>query len=171
MDGPRLHQPSTTTQPAASVGARQRVSPGLAGQEEWSPVAGENPRPLIPPGEYDAICTKAGRREMVLWKRAVIALEFRVFEGPYMNTQVERFYPAKNRVGRSCAYYREWSIAAGRAPRRGERMRPSKFLGKLFRVEVQTVASDQRQNPLPPPVQYSKVARLLELLATNEADP
>jgi len=43
-----------------------------------------------------------------------------------------------------------------------------KFTGKLFRVRVATVTTDAYQEKLPPVLQYSKTAAILELVQTNE---
>ncbi|MGD0921687.1 MAG: hypothetical protein ABSA70_08005 [Terriglobia bacterium] len=113
--------------------------------------------------------TRARKRDLKLWKREGIVVDFQILDGPFQGTVLERFYSITPRVGTISSFYREWVVAANRLPRRGEHLRASKFCGKLFRVEVATVKKDWNQKELPKLLQYSKVARVLELLASNEA--
>ena len=80
-----------------------------------------------------------------------------------------RYFSAETAGKRRSDYCREWVIAnQGIAPFRGDRMPCKKFTGKLFRVRVLTVCTDAYQEKLPPALQYSKVAAILELVQTNE---
>jgi hypothetical protein len=136
--------------------------------EAWAPVCSDSPRPLIPEGRHEAMCVKVRKQTLPLWKREVAVLEFRILDGPHANTALERFHRVTGSVGRHSSFYREWTIAASRLPKRGEHMRASKFCGKLFLVEVRTVKRDRDQRESPQALWYSKVARVLELLVSNE---
>ena len=80
-----------------------------------------------------------------------------------------RYYSAGTAGKKRSNYNREWVIAnQGIPPSRGDRMPYKKFTGKLFKVRVKTVSTDAYQEKLPPGLQYSKVAAILELVQTNE---
>ncbi len=82
---------------------------------------------------------------------------------------MERFYPATKRVGRNSAYLREWVCANQDVqPRRRDRLPLSKFVGKVFTVQVDTVERTWDGRRHPRALQYSKVAAILDLQATNE---
>jgi hypothetical protein len=137
---------------------------------EWAPIAGDDPRPLVPPGEYTLLCTDAERKMYPFYRRAAVVLSLRICEGPYQGIVLQRFYnvPADATIGRGSAYWREWTLAnQGVPPRRRERMALAKFKGKLFTGEVVTVEVD-RDGAALANAMYSKVARLTELLVTNE---
>ena len=135
-------------------------------------VAADAPRPLIPPGIYDAQCTRAERRHFMIFHRDVIVLTFRITEaGPYMGVILERFLhrPEDGKIRCGSHYYREWVVAnSDELPHRRDKMARRKFVGKIFRVQVVTVSTDRNQANLGG-ASYSKVSRLLALVATNEA--
>ncbi len=104
-----------------------------------------------------------------LFKREIIVLRFQVVEGAFVGTPLERFYPARKKVGRNSAYLREWVCANQDVqPRRRDRLPLSKFVGKVFTVEVATVQRTWDGRRHPGSLQYSKVAAILELQTTNE---
>jgi hypothetical protein len=136
---------------------------------EWAPVADYNPRPLIPPGEYVAGCISARKDRYPGFKRDGIVLVLETFEGPHTGVKLERYYPAATAGRRTSNYFREWVIASGgRIPQRCDRMPPSKFKGKLFRVRVETVTKGWHGRDNPEALHYSKVAEILSLEVTNE---
>ena len=162
MDGER---PKTST-PHKS---KSNISQRLGRSEKWVPICDSDPRPLVPENEYTAGCTAARRFHHPIYKREVISLELMVLAEPYVGTRLERFYSATHRVGRNSVYLREWTIAnGGRPPKRKDRMSLCKFEGKIFLVRVKTVKKAWDGNLHPEGLRYSKVAAILELLATNE---
>jgi hypothetical protein len=87
-----------------------------------------------------------------------------------MGIVIERFYNvlADRKIPRGSDYFREWILANGGVkPHRRERMHKKKFAGKLFRASVLTVTTNRRGIDVGGAA-YSKAARLVELLATNE---
>ena len=137
---------------------------------KWAPTATENPRPLVPEQQCEATCVAHKITFQKLYNRNVLVLTFQLLDEQYPGVRLQRYLPVSKRAGRSSAYYREWVIAnAGILPRRGDRLSPKKFHGKLFRVEVKTVRSGWHGRPLPETLCYSKVAAVLELLVTNES--
>ena len=147
--------------------AYSRQPADRAVEEKWVPICADDPRPLIPPGDYFAVCTKGRKFRHPMFKREVIALHFQIFDGLFVGTPLERYYPATKRVGRNSTFLREWTIAnQDRPPLRQDRLPLNKFTRKLFLVRVETIerAWDGRRHSSP----YSKVAAILSLEVTNE---
>ncbi len=102
-----------------------------------------------------------------MFKRDVVALHFQIFDGAFVGTPLQRYYPATKRVGRNSTYLREWVLAnQGQPPLRQDRLSLSKFTGKLFLIRVETIERtwDGQRHSAP----YSKVGAILSLEATNE---
>ncbi len=141
--------------------------------EEWAPLSNDDPRPLIPEGQYQALCKDAKVTTLRMYKRRVAALNFVILgtgDGDHGGTPVQRFYRVADRQSRNSIYYREWTIAnGGIPPGRRDRMPPAKFEGKVFKVLVMTVERAWDGKRHPKGLRYSKVAEIIELLATNEA--
>jgi hypothetical protein len=137
---------------------------------EWAPVADDDPRALVPPGRYSLYCIAAERIFYAVYRRAAVVLSLRIFAGPHEGTLLRRFYnvPADAKIRLGSHYWREWVIAnQGVQPHRRERMAMRKFVNKLFTGEVVTVGVSWDGSALASAA-YSKVARLIELLTTNE---
>ena len=64
----------------------------------------------------------------------------------------------------SSKYTRAWIIAAGRTPKRADRLTPKVFEGKLFKVRVRVVEQNSRKQPLAPDQRYSVIDDVLECL-------
>lgn len=147
---------------------------------DWSPVFEFEPRPLIPDGNYVCLCLGGRKFYNPMFKREVAVLRFQPIDGAFVGTPLERFFPVTKRfdrklkrmreyVGRNSTYLREWTIAnQDKPPRRRDRMPLSKFFGKVFLVQLETIerAWDGRLHPSS--LRYSKVAAILSLEATNE---
>lgn len=134
------------------------------------PICEDDPRPLIPEGTYDAVCSHARRHLHPGFKREVIKLDLQIWDGPYNGVILSRYFPSQSAGRRGSGFYREWTVAnRGVPPRRRDRMALSKFKGKLFRVRVKTVERSWDGRTLPPSLFYSKVGEILELLQTNDA--
>ncbi len=135
------------------------------------PVAGSPPA-RIPEGEYDAYCyavetgTGHGGQKKVF-------LKFRIHGGPYDGT--EQFmacnhYPKRELRPRH-KYHREWTLAMGRMPHKGERLALKVFPKRLYRVLVRDT---QRKHPhgklMPDALQYSVVDTIIEPLTGGCGD-
>ena len=159
-------------QPHCRTSATQKQTTTHVHQEqeaESTPVCDRDPAPLVPDGEYPASCKSAKRYRNPRYKRDEIVLTFVLYECEKAGTEVMRYFAASTAGRPRSNYNREWVIAnQGIPPSRGDRMPYKKFAGKLFRVRVSTVTTDAYQEKLPPALQYSKVAAILELVQTNE---
>jgi hypothetical protein len=133
------------------------------------PVCAQNPAPRVTAGEFLASCKTARKYQNPRFKREEIVLQFVLCDCKCAGTTLCRYYSAMTAGKPRSNYNREWVIAnQGAPPLRGDRMPYKKFVGKLFGVRVNTVTTDAYQEKLPPSLQYSKVAAILELVQTNE---
>lgn len=139
--------------------------------DEWEPIAADDPSARIPAGEYDVFCTRAERRFYAVFHRSAIVLSLKIESEPYGGITVERYYniPRDGKIRRGSDYFREWVLAnEGLKPLRRERMAKKKFVDKLFRARVITVTKNRLGQNLDASLAYSKVCQLLELLVSNE---
>jgi hypothetical protein len=155
---------------STSVRAPRPAPPIEASDDDWAPTALDDARPLVPPGEYMALCYRTKVVYHRAFKRRLILADFQIADGEFQGTHLQRFYTAVELVERGSSYYKEWTVAnGGVAPRRRDRMAPRKLAGKVFKVEVRTVEKGWDGRALPEALRYSKVAALTELVTTNEA--
>jgi hypothetical protein len=109
--------------------------------------------PLIAPGVYSAIGNGTVRQRFMFktWK---LGVGFTVLvhgpEQPDEQVKLERWFHIdqdrgpRRRIaaGRHSDYRREWCIATGRRPSRGDRLAPSVFARVMFKVQVKTVVKN-----------------------------
>jgi hypothetical protein len=134
-------------------------------------------QPRVPDGGYLALCTHVhhdrhsrnyGERVYLYFQLCDCAHEGKTIRGYLKPSR----WPTSN-------FYRSWAIARGGPPKsRNTKMSARVFYGKLFRVLTVTVkpkhriaGADGKMRPgpsLPESFWYSKVACILELIATNE---
>ena len=142
------------------------------------PGFGPRARPypvLLPEGEYLAACVSAfgPYRSRAYGEKTY--LTFQIVEGAHAGTKLPAYFrPSSYPTSR---WYRMWSIANDAPPSRNCKLSARKFLGKGFRVLVQTVRPRHRITQpdgklvagpeLPEFLQYSKVAAILALEVTN----
>src|SRR3984893_6432931 len=139
--------------------------------DDFAPVLADELRPLIPEGDYQAMCVAARRVNIPQFRREMVCLDMRIFDGEHEGTTLKRFLNIRRdgKIGRNSTYLREWVIAnQGQAPDRKDRMTLKKFTGKLFKVSVGTVKKAFDAGIHPVGLQYSKVDAILELLTTND---
>lgn len=123
--------------------------------------------PLIPPGGYEVVFVKAVKKQH--WKGHKAYLWFEIITlGEWQGVQL--FLPCnlktEGKISTRSKYHQNWVVAAGRKPDRNEkkRMTTRVFEGKVFLARVVTVKKDQKNLPLHPELQYSKIEGLLKRL-------
>lgn len=159
-----------TTSPAV---CQQVVRPrgGRSGKSTPPDIVGDAGAPLIPEGRYHAVGGEAREKHPFGVRKLELDLTVLVPDPETSETRcvlLTRYYnlPKRGeRLGRSSHYWREWVLVTGRAPTKSTPMSPDRFNGVLMEVEVRTVRNDSRQEKLAGLVQYSKVARILGVLA------
>lgn len=143
---------------------------------EVTPIAGCR-YDLVPEDRYVVLVEKAdpgigwtdrrtGRPKKILYLRCRILAGS--FKGTVLFMPLNLTFRGKS-PRPSSAFYEAWTVAMDRKPVRGERMSPRVFEGKVFEAEVVTVARDSKGRVRPRVAQYSKIARLLTLLGTEDA--
>lgn len=121
----------------------------------------------IPPDKYDAICydTELGRSWGGRWD---VYIKFRIIEGPYEKTELVMMctYHPKAEITHRHKYYQQFALANGGPPLKGQKMSHSIFRHKVYRVLVKDTKRKFPNNELLPPfLQYSVVATILEVIA------
>ena len=139
----------------------ERANPDL----EFSCVGQEYA--LVPSGDYEVTFVKAVK--MYQWNRHKVFLWFRIQSfGEGQGAQL--FLPCnletEGKISTRSKYYRNWVVAAGKKPDRYDRKRMTTrvFQKKLFLARIVTVKKDQKNLPLPPELQYSKIEGLVQRL-------
>ncbi len=134
-----------------------------ASVENEAPIA-EQPRPRIPASEYDAICykTETGRS----WGgRTNIYILFRIIGGSQDGTELFMActYHPKGKLSQRYKYYVQWTLAKGAPPKKGERLSPKVFCGKMYRVLVRDTQIRHSNGKLMADcLQYSVVDSIIE---------
>lgn len=138
---------------------------------ESDPIVDNDFRPLIPKGEYQAVCYKVNYAKS--FGRDTLFLRFRVFGGRYDGTEL--FMACRKPVGKTKVnhkLYIQWSLAMGRVPKKGERLSKKVFLHKMFLVQVRDsqVRFKFSGKHLPKMLQYSVVDTILETVTGISED-
>lgn len=126
-------------------------------------------KPKIPAGEYKAYAFNFSIHRSKWGSGKKLYLWFKVFtdeSNPDEYTILTRYMNYYDKPGPASYYYREWVIAKGRISDRIDRMPPSVFLNKHFRVRVNTVLKDEHGDFLIKELQYSRVTKILERIKT-----
>ena len=121
----------------------------------------------VPPGDqYVVAFVRAergiflGRGRIFLWFEIVAPHEW----------MEKRLYlccpePVGKQFGLGSKFLAAWMVASGRFPTRRDRLSTHVFRNKYFRAEVKTVMKDQYGDERPSIQHYSKVERLIEVVA------
>lgn len=124
--------------------------------------------PAIPDALYDAKCVAAEIKAMPFAKgERRLVLHFEVWSGPH-DGKCLRFIiplPRDGRAAPSSKLVRSWTVAAGHASARRDRLSTTVFCHKLFRIRTRTVTVNARRQALAPANRYSVVDQLVERIA------
>jgi len=141
----------------------QRGARADSGQDISFKCTSEIP-PAIPDGEYEAMFIKAEKNWM--WGEEKLFLWFQITTpGEWVG---QKFYaafniPPKGKFTASNKFWLWWVFAEGRRPDRFDRMSPTVFKNKVFRVRMRTVLKTAKQTDRTPEQQYSIVDELLSI--------
>ena len=123
--------------------------------------------PLYPAGTYDVRCNKIqGPEWLKNHRRWSLRLEcnFLTEEGNVSGFLNLAGDPERLHVGRQSNYFNVWCKANGGFPRRGQIMSEDIFLGKFFRVRIETATKNGKGEPLSQAERYSKIVEFLECI-------
>lgn len=121
--------------------------------------------PLVPEGTYEAIFLRAEKAR--IWdKRQKIFLHFRIIQpGEYFGRELFMVvtFPISGRLSLSSKYLQQWTLAAGQAPTRRDRLSTRVFRDKVFLAQVRTVVKDAQGHERPKSARYSVIDKLVEV--------
>jgi hypothetical protein len=124
----------------------------------------DNPRPLIPEGVYEAICTNYDS-SFNFGKCRKLFLNFKIIStGPYFETKLFCAFNMRYDRGISAGsnYYKAWCMANNwQKPSRNAGMSARIFKNRVFDVKVETVEPKHNGVKMPKNHHYSKVAEIL----------
>jgi hypothetical protein len=140
----------------ANLRTRNRPRPELVWDKEEYPRWEE--------GVYDyLLCTEARSYWCPLFKRWTLRLAFIDGSGQTEGTTYSFVNLGSGKTpGRNSRFYREWVIANGDQPKRGDRMSPRAFQGKMFRGKVRLVTKNFDGDTHDEAMKYSVVEKILE---------
>ena len=122
--------------------------------------------PAIPDGDqYEAVFVRAEKKR--LWGQPKVFLWFKLMTpGEWVNHEfwMACNLPPRDHYTPSYKFWLVWVLAAGRRPRRVDRMSTKVFRNKLFRVRIRKTVKTSKQIARTPEQQYSVVDELLEVL-------
>jgi hypothetical protein len=130
-------------------------------------VCGEDYKPLIPNGIYQAQCVKYDTR-FVLGKARKLFLHFRIIEpGEHFGKTIFMAFnmPYNRRIKQGSKYYKTWCLVNGYTkPSRNATMSPRLFKNKVFKVKTRTVKPTHGGKEMPEAFYYSCVDTIEEIV-------
>lgn len=132
--------------------------------EEFSFEASKE-RPQIPPGEYEAICKKAGTGYSTGGEKKLY-LTFVIQGGDCHGTELfMAITKPKKKITPRFKMHEQWCLAMRRVPKKGERIAAKHFIRKMYSVMVRdTKVKYKDGRPKPDFMQYSVVDTIIEPL-------
>lgn len=123
--------------------------------------------PHIPAGRYSAVGVRAlGPQWLKRYRRWSLLIEFRLLAEP---VQIACFYnlgenPDECQIKRGSNYFRDWTIAVGGLPEKGQAMTPEAFLaGQVYLVEVVDSKSESKERTKSDEEMYSRIKQILRV--------
>lgn len=132
-------------------------------------ICGEDYRPLIPNGAYQAQCFKYDS-SFLLGKARKLFLHFRIIEpGEHHGANVFMAFnmPYDHKIKQGSKYYKTWVMVNGWAkPSRRTKMSPRLFLNKVYKVKTRVVKPSHNGKEMPQAFWYSVVDSIVEVIQT-----
>ena len=138
---------------------------GGSGNGASPPICGDDPRPLMPPRNYEACCVGYDLCHVRRYKRTSLRLDFQLTCEPDIRLSkfVNMGQGKGQKRGPSTEFYRVWSLFNADLPKRRQPMNFEVFAGKFCLVKVETVVTDAKGNELPEMLRYSIVRDVLKV--------
>jgi hypothetical protein len=131
-------------------------------------VCGEEYKPLMPDGTYQAQCVHYDR-SFCLGKARKLFLHFKIVEpGKYHGETIFMAFnvPYDTRIKQGSKYYKTWVQVNGyQKPSRNAAMSPRIFKNKIVSVRTRTVRPKNGSKEMPKQFWYSVVDSIVEVLA------
>lgn len=137
------------------------------------PTFGVEPQTVVEPGVY-RLAFVSNRTALLYQRAAKLALRFRIIDqGEHFEKELDRWYNVKRligkpgkggrfQVGAHCDFLREYLSLFPDQMKRLDRMSFKPFRSVIITGRIDTVTHNKKQQPLPPPLQYSIIRELLE---------
>ena len=126
-------------------------------------------RPRIPPGDYHAISRTASVYYDKQFKRWVCAVQFDIVSDSLLMETAARLTwflnlgsRAKPRASRRSRYWVAWVQANGGPPKRGDRLAPRVFMGRLAIVRVEDTSKTHACGKVESEQAYSVIRDVIE---------
>ncbi len=129
------------------------------------PVCQNDPYPRYAPGEYLARVVEAKIYRHPGLRAHKCDLRLQLMNGGdfgYVHAFLHLGRNAEPKAGRNSKFYRAFVMASGQVPRKGHRLSPRAFVGKVFRVRVADVTKKSDGASHDPLLVYSIVTELME---------
>ena len=105
-------------------------------------VCGDNYKPLIPNGTYEAQCIRFNEK-FVLGKTRKLFFIFKILDsGEHFGEEIFQAYniPYDWKIRSGSKYYKTWVMVNGwNKPSRNAKMSPRIFLNKIYKIKTRTV--------------------------------
>jgi len=136
----------------------------MAGSDkEYGPTAEGFPL-RIPPGEYEAVCYKVENGTGWGYQRKLY-FRFVIHGGRYNDADLFMACSYPKKISYRTKLYKQWMLALGKPPAKGQRFSHRVFLNRMFKNKVgDTERKHDDGKKLPNFAQYSVVKTILEPL-------
>lgn len=129
--------------------------------------------PLLPPGDNYVVAFVRAEQKWLWKKRLKLFMHFKVIS-PEAHAGVSLFLGANvapnGKWGVGYKFYRLWALAAGRRPKRKDRLSTSVFRKKYFRARVRTIEVSAKNTKRALGARYSIIDELLAIEAGASDD-
>lgn len=124
----------------------------------------DDPQPKLPQGDYTAVC-KSAKWVTSFGGKKKLVLVFVIYEGEWDGTELVMFCAHHSPLRNTHKLYKQWVLAIGRTPSRGERFSRKVFPGKMYKVRVENTKGECVDGgPRSDLLQYSVVKTIIETL-------
>lgn len=121
-------------------------------------------RCCVPAGVYEAQCLEVKRG--AFFGQQKLYFKFRIIQGKYESSEIWMPVNLYHKVARASKYFELWVVAnKGVKPKANDRMSPKIFLNKIFKIKIETVFTNRKQQKLSDEERYSVVREIVELCA------
>lgn len=129
-------------------------------------IVAQEPLPIVPPGEYKAVCKKA-KYGVCQGGDKRLFFEFVIIEGKYCGAQLFMVCLRYRKLRTRHKLYNQWALVLGRKPNDGERLNRKIFEKKAYLISVRNTDKkfSKINRTMPDFLQYSVVDTILEVIA------
>lgn len=132
--------------------------------DEINIVYAPKARCCVPAGIYEGQCVEVKRGSF--YGQQKLYFKFKIIQGKYAGLEIWMPVNLYRKVARASKYFELWCLAnKGIKPLPNDRMSPKIFINKIFKLKVDVVTANRKQQKLSADEQYSIVREIVELCA------